>query len=63
MKPLSFEFGRNLNLIREEPGNGAELRLLICLISHSNALERCWPGRDTIAKEVGADPATVSFAL
>jgi hypothetical protein len=65
MKPLSFEFGKNLNLLREEPGEGSELRLpvLICLISHSNTRERCWPKRETIAKEIGAYPNKVSPAL
>jgi hypothetical protein len=65
MRPFTFEFARKLGPIRSDPGEGSELRIpvLMCLAGHTDSLERCWPKRDTIARELEADPGTVGIAL
>ncbi len=61
---LNWEMRSHLHSFREG-GKGQEFRwpVLTVLILHSNQRNRCWPGQDLIAKEIGTNQARVSAAI
>jgi len=54
-KVIHWDFLKNTRILRQDGGPGSTIRLdmLLNLIGHANAHNRCWPSISTISKETG----------